>query len=1282
MIYDWERRWLPRDIGDQTNGDSPARARAFQAVWQLQNASQGVLLEDLRHVPCLILLGEPGMGKTYTLRREQSSLDDSPLAGLVRSHHIDLAGSQSAEDVRVQLFDSEIYREWKSGTHRLILFIDSVDQARTPVDQVITAICNELTAAVISRLKLRLVCRDYDWSLSLADALRHCWRNIDGAPVRVYQLAPLNADDIRLAAKANGKDPDVIIRQFEDAKALPLATIPITLEMLLQTDEMTDSRVDLYRSGIRRLCGLSDESVPLTEKARIARFEIAARLAAVMALGDKYSIDIDGNTALNDSSLGIQELLLNGDLEDEERLLRATLNCALFQGTTQRIWAHQSFVEYLAAHFLGQDSVSVDKLLQITTTPDGRFAPQLHETLRWLMDMRHDFLKEVIKRQPMLALMSDLSHLSEREYRNFVKTLLSLDDPYVYSNETWELRKYRATHPCAGQVLLPYLQDNEGNVYWRRFVMDLLECHGYPDMEDTLVGLALNEYEDRVLRRLAARGLKKVGSVDAKLELKPYVFGQEDDPDDEIKGYALRALWPYHLTVDELFNALTPPKQESYGGSYRVFLIENSIVNDLSPTELPTALKWVAAQPSRHEMPISLQELPGKIMRKAWDNRHIPGVLKAFAQTAISTDLVRFDGLFGRRPNTYPSNIEIDEFENAFVQDTQYRRELVLMCLPYLGASDENAWRLAHTWPPIVVPADLDWLLGLLESETEETRRGQLAELVACLFRSDVEKVYYASERHPEVKERTKHYFESKLDDPNVISEREHFSKLKEIDEQIALQRAEARPFERLQEALEQLEAGKYVQWLNVVYALSVGPPSGASWQFEPDLTEFPNWKSCNDILRVRIIQNALTYVLRFQYRSSDSYDENWYFTNQISHAELAGYRALFLLLKMSSAKLDEIPSARWRKWSKIIVWFPLTQIILNDGRTADHERTRDQQLDLLRRLYRIAQPALLENLRDLLTAEDGSDLSIGQTLDKVEHLWDSALEDTLLDLLYESSLSAKGQRSLLDFLLKRENVAAVACAEEFISSGYSDEEQKCLLIEFCTSLMASASKYDWTIVWNVISSCDDLGKAIVENVAKEERLDAKFGAHLNARELADLFIWTQERYPSSEDPQIDGVHMVSPREQVGRWRNSLITQIVAKNSQNAHSEIRRIIARFPQLEWLNMTRIDLEKAVVESNWSPPSPHEVLELLPSVHERTYSRLRQWIRDNPVETATLVGLLAIVVAIILYLLSAGGIYSQDSFSLKDPASVSQTNTKMVTPSVSASISEHPTPAARE
>ena len=134
--------------------------------------------------------------------------------------------------------------------------------------------------------------------------------------------------------------------------------------------------------------------------------------------------------------------------------------------------------------------------------------------------------------------------------------------------------------------MLPYLRDNEAHVYLRRFVLRLLECHGYPDMEDTLVCLALNEYEDYVLRSDAARGIWKAGSVEARLELKPFAFGRNDDPDDELKGYALRALWPQQMTAEELFSALLPPKMENFWGSYRVFLLENTIVDGLRADDL------------------------------------------------------------------------------------------------------------------------------------------------------------------------------------------------------------------------------------------------------------------------------------------------------------------------------------------------------------------------------------------------------------------------------------------------------------------------------------------------------------------------------------------------------------------------------------------------------------------------------------------------------------------------------------------------------------------------
>ena len=70
---------------------------------------------------------------------------------------------------------------------------------------------------------------------------------------------------------------------------------------------------------------------------------------------------------------------------------------------------------------------------------------------------------------------------------------------------------------------------------------------------------------------------------------------------DELKGYALQALWPDHLTADELFDALSPPKTRKT----RCYAYEEcsvfggGIVDELQPVDLPVALRWVAAQPPR-----------------------------------------------------------------------------------------------------------------------------------------------------------------------------------------------------------------------------------------------------------------------------------------------------------------------------------------------------------------------------------------------------------------------------------------------------------------------------------------------------------------------------------------------------------------------------------------------------------------------------------------------------------------------------------------------------------
>lgn len=743
----------------------------------------------------------------------------------------------------------------------------------------------------------------------------------------------------------------------------------------------------------------------------------------------------------------------------------------------------------------------------------------------------------------------------------------------------------------------------------RRFVLGLIEHPDIKEIDDALVQIALDENEDQVLRRLAARHIREVGSVETKLRLKPYIYGREDDPEDDLKGYALQALWPEALTASELFNAITPPKRQNYLGSYRIFLLEDSVLTELQVTDLPIALEWIAALPAHHEVPISLRNLPGKIMRHAWDNINAPGVMEAFANTAVAI-MTRFDGLFNETSYSYPPDQGLDNIENAFVANTKVRRELALKCLPHLLDKDRRASSLVRCWPPIVVADDLDWLLELLDAENTEARRVQLAQLVASLFGHlhgqdiplseryhNIEKVYNAGERHPELKERTAEFFISRFDDPVVVSHSDHHRKMKEIEENRQQELAEVRPFERLEEALDRSEAGETLMWQNVIGTLSHSPDRRHdSWNWNPDLTDFPLWKLCDGETRERILKAADYFAVHQDVVYTTENTEDWYDTSSVPYIELHGYLALFLLLKVDASSLYWLPPERWEHWSKVIVWYP-DSILLGDGRADYLRELYALQQDLLRRLHENAPRALLDNLKRLLLSEDRRDSYISQTLHKVEHIWNSKFERMFLEILHSLNLSPKGQRAILDFLLTQQSVEAIRFAEAQISSGHTSQIEKDRVVESSVSLMLSGSEFDRSLVWRLLQNHDAVGRAIVEKLADEDWNETRFVNELSAPELVDLFIWIEEQYPTREDPEVDGVQFVTAREQVGRLRYDLIIELRNRNNPEALDGIWWILSQFPELEWLEFVRIDLEKAVEGSEPEPTSPKDITKRL-------------------------------------------------------------------------------------
>jgi ABC-type nitrate/sulfonate/bicarbonate transport system ATPase subunit len=79
----------------------------------------------IESIGCLILIGEPGLGKSTALGREVERLEAEGAAKLA----VDLSRTSEEGRLRDAIFGSRQWRDWLHGNHHLHALFDSLDFA-------------------------------------------------------------------------------------------------------------------------------------------------------------------------------------------------------------------------------------------------------------------------------------------------------------------------------------------------------------------------------------------------------------------------------------------------------------------------------------------------------------------------------------------------------------------------------------------------------------------------------------------------------------------------------------------------------------------------------------------------------------------------------------------------------------------------------------------------------------------------------------------------------------------------------------------------------------------------------------------------------------------------------------------------------------------------------------------------------------------------------------------------------------------------------------------------
>ncbi|WP_437893320.1 phosphorylase family protein [Sorangium sp. So ce124] len=1209
--YNWKRFWCPREGQNTLDCEGYLLDPDGEHGWYAKPCA--VAFDDIASRPCLLLLGEPGIGKSSAMAR-QREIAARQLPPGEELLDIDF---RLDRDLKSDLFEHPKFKGWLEGKHTLHLFLDSLDEC--PEADAASRILGKLRRGPVEKLRLRIACRTAEVPLVLEQGLQELWSQDDGGKsfVGIYELAPLRKKDVELAARDDGLDAGAFLAEVAHRGAVALATKPVTLSFLLRRyrarGALPNTRWAIYKEGCQLLC--EERSLTRRDRGETGRLDarqrmmVAARIAAVCLLGNRSMIhlgtdpgDLPEDALLAEVLRGRSERVGEQDFEVDARAVRETLTMTgLFtdRGRDQLLgWAHQTYAEFLAAYFLRERGLELEALegILFPSVERVQIVPALREVAAWMASADAEIFTKLTHDDPRTLLRSDVAMVGDVERERLVGALLqSFADRELIDVDVGNKAVYRKlSHHRLPEQLEPWIRGRDRYFIARRGAIDIAEaCEERRRLQDALADVALDPADDVNLRTRATRAVVTIADEAARLRLRPLAHGQAGkDPYDELKGYALTALWPGHMPASELFSCLTRPKNKGHFGAYRAF-IERELEKGLSDADLVEALAWAERQP-RTDHPIDrFAKLIGRLTRRAWDCMDDPAILEALVHLAHVK--------FGRHEHLFPEPIR-HEAAGARTPDEHRKQQrfietyLQLTKLP--AQPDREYWTFVSQG--MLHPDDLFWMLSRLEAAGEQALRRRWASLVNAAIQhqgftyDSVSAVIDAAPRHPELHEALRWMLDPvQLDSPLAEQQKRSWQEAQQLGAELRLQRRERLlappPAERVLRCLERAEQGDLDAFWQMQRVMSLHPTSTHySDHGQPSLTSFPGWRDADDPTRRRVLLVARRYIME-----RDAAPGQWLAHGSFYHPAIAGYRALLLLKDLDPTGFEALPASAWQRWTPAIIGYPIS--------SSDQPTEEESHSELVRLAYRLAPEETLWTLAILIDKEIRihDDIFIYR---KLSHCWDDRLNALLLLKAQDLSLSPSPFGSLLGELLER----GVEGAREYAASLLAlplprRRGVRARARAAAQALFVHTADAGWPVLKQVFRAARGFGRKVVLGaVADMPRRQRSRWLHLSEDEVAELFLWMEEQFPRAKDRNLftGELQAIEPRDEAAELRNALLNSLSERGTRAALDAILRIEQAHPGKDWISFVRIHAQEITLQGTRRVLSPMEVISLLP------------------------------------------------------------------------------------
>jgi len=1208
------------------------------------------------------LLGEQGAGKTTALRRIVHGIPELPVAKPGQDAVLTVSLGEVTEWAAFHhLITGPVVARIPAGqevfTGRLTLVLDGLDECPLPggAKALATLLREMLKRADTTALSVLVGCRSAEYPHLVHNLLAQAL----GSFAR-YELAPLSRSNVRELAASRGVEPKAFLADVASSGTGPLASLPLSLDVLLRqykaTGGLHGSPAVLYETALLGLAGEpdTDRDEALRTGSRDQVFAVAARLCCHLLLCGSAAFWTGAPEDMPDGDLepsglaGGAEHQTGGAFAVTPELVNAALRCALFtaRGPNRRAPAHATFAAYLAAHFLAAHDLpdpQLRTLLTISTRVGSGVIPVLRETSAWLLALcpeRASWLTDA----EYASLAVHAAVIDDPEIRRvFVERLLA--DPRLMLNGTWR-HSWNIAHPgLAGQLapVLAALADPNARQPSREqsyAVLTLAREARIADLMPSLLDIVARTDLDPWLRTLAVRAAAHIDTPAAApvltgvlTEVTAY---PERDPDDEIRGITLTALWPEHMQVRNLVANLTRPHRDNLLGAY--FIFRRDLPARLSDDDVPYLLKWVLAASTGSELINDDDLIPG-LLARTFTCRDMSAVIDSAA------DLVAAQ-LQAYRTLAVPAALDEREDDGAETgTSVKMRRQLVTALLdrhadtsshlaiwgwqPSAAAEERYAnavLRGRNGFPParrgLLDAADFQWLLLLAEA-AGPGKEASYIPLLRTLF-DPMDAV--AREAAWQLQDTGLWPAVSPWFDPVDLGSETAGLQRSAFESSQPWPAGWDRAAAHAEHVLDIYDhAGSDTSaFEELLWLLQVDPDTGRSMHsYDDDIATRPGITLLPAGWADQFSDAAWNYLHQRTPPGPDLLDR----PGRLPWPAVAGYLALGHLARHETRgrTLTMLGNQFVARWAAPILAYP------DIRETEDHGETKRV---LLTRLAR-ATPADLPNLISRLAVGHLASGSWPSGLEVLNSIWTDPVGDaltrhlrTVTDAMAATLADIRNDRQqagpaispgndmpdqrqldqrisvqwhtiavLVRMLARGSHAPGIQAARDIIAAATVPGAAEALLLAAraaAVGLLTGAVQY-WREVIDQLASAPGLLRAVLRDLADDAT--APLLPDLTDSQLAELWSLLKQHWPYSDDDARWASGAIGADQQAQHWRDAVLNALVLRGTSDAAGLLQQLAASNPDLPWLLDQARRAQDVHTQREWAPLSPGDLTRLI-------------------------------------------------------------------------------------